>query len=51
MEDQKNCVFIPLSKYVTSKKQLTYEDLRKAASWNIRDFKIRDATAVRRDRK
>ena len=32
MEDQKNCVFIPLSKYVTSSKQLAYEDLRKAAS-------------------
>ena len=35
MEGQKNCMFIPLSKYVTSSKQLTHEYLRKAASWNI----------------
>ena len=25
MEDQNNCVFIPLSKYMTSSKQLTHE--------------------------
>ena len=31
MEDQKT-VFIPLSKYMASSKQLTHEDLRKAAS-------------------
>ena len=33
--DYQKTLFIPLSKYVTSSKLLTHEDLRKAASQNI----------------